>query len=216
MTDRNLPPTASVASTVAGDKLHAPAATRNTDVIAALLERVAPRSGDALELASGTGQHIVQFATRLPQLTWQPTDIAPERLASIAAYASEMTLSNLRKPYLLNATRPGWADGKEFDLIVLVNLLHLISTPEAKTLVSEVTKALRPDGTFVLYGPFMRNRVLTSDGDRSFHASLTASDPAIGYKNDQDVIDWMKLAGLSLDETVEMPDNNLSIIAQRS
>jgi len=214
MTDRKLPSNASVAQAQDGDKLHAPAAARNAQALIDLLSRVAPASGDALELASGTGQHVVQFAAALPQLTWQPTEVAADRLKSIAAYSAESESGTILAPLHLNVTQPEWGATQSADLIVLINLAHLIGVSELKSLLNEVAQALRPGGPFVLYGPFMRDGQLVSDGDRSFHASLTASDPEIGYKNDVDVAAWMADAGLSLAETVEMPANNLALIAK--
>lgn len=216
MTKRTLPPTASVAQPQEGNKLHAPAAARNAQAIIELLSRIAPPSGTALELASGTGQHVAQFAAALPQLTWQPTEVATDRIKSIAAYSAEAGGGTILAPVHLNATQPGWGAVQSADLIVLINLAHLIGVAELTVLLNEVAQALRPGGRFVLYGPFMRDGQLISDGDRSFHASLTASDPEIGYKNDIDVADWMTDAGLSLAETVEMPANNLALIAKPS
>lgn len=214
MTGRRLPPTASVADQTTGEKLHAPAAARNADALSDLLVRVAPASGIALELASGTGQHIVRFAARMPALTWQPTELAPDRLSSIASYVREAALPNLCAPVRVNATEAGWAQEHSADLIVLINLTHLISATETQTLLNEVGRALRPKGRFMLYGPFKRDGVLTSDGDRAFDASLRASDPEIGYKNDKDIGTWLQHAGLHLAETVDMPANNLALIAQ--
>ncbi len=215
MTDRRLPNTASVAHVDVGDKLTAPAAERNADAITALLARLAPPQGTALELASGTGQHIIHFARAMPHLTWQPSEIAPDRLKSIAAYVAEVDTGTIKAPIALNATQTGWGTQHKADLIVLINLTHLISSPETQTILSEVTQALTPTGIFVLYGPFMRNGQLISEGDRNFHASLTGSDPAIGYKNDADITAWMEDAGLTLIETVEMPANNLALIATK-
>ena len=215
MTDRKLPPNASVAQAQEGDKMHAPAAARNAQAIIDLLSRIAPASGTALELASGTGQHVVQFAKALPHLTWQPTEVAADRLKSIAAYRAEAGIDTLLPPLPLNATSPGWGAKHAVDLIVLINLAHLIGVAELKTLLGEVGMALQPGGQFVLYGPFMRDGQLISDGDRSFHATLTASDPEIGYKNTVDVAAWMADEGLDLTESIEMPANNLALIAKR-
>ncbi len=215
MTGRKLPSTASVAQAQGGDKLHAPAAARNAQAIIKLLSRVAPASGTVLELASGTGQHVVQFAAALPHLTWQPTEVAPDRLKSIAAYSAESGSDGILPPLHLNATEPGWGAEHVADLVILINLSHLIGATELQTLLNEAAQALRPGGQFILYGPFMRDGQLISDGDRAFHASLTASDPEIGYKNDADVADWMADVGLRLAETVEMPANNLALIAKR-
>lgn len=210
MARRTLPATASVAHPLEADKLYAPAADRNADALVSLLMDAAPGSGTALELASGTGQHIVAFARAMPQLTWQPTEVAQDRLASISAYASGAELANLKAPHMLNATQPGWGEARSVDLIVLINLLHLIRTDEARTVITEAAHALKPEGCFVLYGPFMRDGALTSEGDSRFHASLTASDPMIGYKDVGIVTGWMRAEGLRV-KIHEMPANNLAI-----
>ncbi|KUJ76201.1 methyltransferase [Ruegeria marisrubri] len=214
MSKRKLPPTASVAEPAEGARLFAPSAARNTGPLCDLLEQVAPAGGKALELASGTGQHVAAFAQRLPGLEWQPTEIDAERRASIDDYAKG--LSNVAPALALDATERGWADrhGGQ-DLVVLINLLHLISLPEAETIIAEAARALAPGGRFVLYGPFMRAGELTSEGDAGFHATLTAQDPEIGYKDDFDTIDMMQDAGLELVEVVEMPANNLALIAEK-
>ena len=49
-----------------GDKRHAPATLRNRDAIAAVLGDWLPASGTVLEVASGSGEHAVHFASALP------------------------------------------------------------------------------------------------------------------------------------------------------
>lgn len=199
-----------------GAKLIAPSALRNMQPICDLLRRVAPQRGTALEIASGTGQHVVEYARLRPGVTWQPTELAAERRASIDQYVAEAGLTNLLPALALDAGQAGW--GSQLgprDLIVLVNLLHLVPMQVVETLVREAALALAPGGRFVLYGPFMRDGALTSDGDARFHASLIASDPGIGYKNDGDVTGLLMNAGLDVIEVVDMPANNLALIAQR-
>ncbi len=199
-----------------GDKLIAPSALRNMDPIRDLMLQVAPPRGRALEIASGTGQHVVAFARALPDLQWQPTEPQAERRASIDAYGREAGLANLAPALDLDAAQPGWAArlGPR-DLIVLINLLHLIPMAQVETLIAEAARALAPGGRLVVYGPFMRAGELTSDGDARFHASLVESDPLIGYKDDFDIIDRMQAAGLMLMQAIEMPANNLALIAER-
>lgn len=212
----NLPDSASVAHSDADGRLFAPSAERNAEVILDLVARHAPAEGRALELASGTGQHVVRLARHLPGLHWQPSDADPARLASIAAYAAEAKAGNIAAPVLLDATAPGWAaEHGQNDLILLVNLLHLISTAEAEVLIAEAGQALAPGGVLILYGPFMRAGVLTSEGDRAFHASLTAQDPEIGYKDDAAILALLEAAGLARIDTAEMPANNLAFIARK-
>ena len=50
-------------------------ADRNREPILKVLERVLPKTGLVLEVASGTGQHVVHFAHALKGLIWQPTDM---------------------------------------------------------------------------------------------------------------------------------------------
>lgn len=212
---RALPPTASVAHAQEGGKLHAPAAERNGAAIAEVLRAHAPQAGTALEIASGTGQHIALFAAALPALQWQPTDIDPDRLRSIDAHVAAAQLTNVAPALHLDATRKGWAaDHPGQALIVLVNLLHLISVPEARTLLTEAATALAPTGTLVIYGPFAREGQLTSDGDARFDAELRAADPAIGYKDTRDMKDWLAHEGLSA-TTQEMPANNLAFVCRK-
>jgi SAM-dependent methyltransferase len=214
---RSVPGTASVATPEAG-KLFAPSAASNMGALGDLLQRVAPTQGHALEIASGTGQHMVGYAARLPGLCWQPTEVDPARRTSIDAYAQEAGLANVLTARALDATSPGWGAqlDRQQDLIVLSNLLHLISAAEVRILISEAASALAPKGRLVIYGPFMRGGTLTSAGDAAFHTSLTAHDPETGYKDDRDTIGWLQAAGLDLVETVEMPANNLALVSEKA
>src|SRR5690349_9662390 len=68
-------------------RLRGPAFARNHapiwSVIAPFMQG---RSGDVLEVGSGTGEHVVAYAARSPAITWWPSDIHPRHLASIAAW----------------------------------------------------------------------------------------------------------------------------------
>ncbi len=211
---RNLPPTANVAQQQDGAKLHAPAAERNADALCTLIRAHAPKTGRALEIASGTGQHIIAFAAALPDLNWQPSDVASNRLNSINAYVAEAGLNNIAPAVALDATTSGWSrDHLPKDLIILINLLHLISTCEAQTVIAEAAQTLAPHGTLIMYGPFARDGQLTSAGDIEFDAQLRGADPDIGYKDTTDMTLWLQRAHLSEITMHEMPANNLAFVA---
>lgn len=213
---RPLPPQASVATPAGGAALTAPSALKNRGPIADLLAHADPPGGRALEIASGTGEHVVHFAARLPGLDWQPSDIDPARRASIDAHARTAGLPNIRAAVDLDAARPGWgAEWAGQSLVLVVNLLHLIPQDAADTVLAEAAAALSPGGRLVVYGPFRRAGELTSDGDRAFDAALRESDPAIGYKDDFDTLDRMLDAGLEIRDVIEMPANNLGLVAWR-
>ena len=86
---KNIPSTASVAIPGQDGRLLAPAADRNANPIVDLVVEIAPETGQALEIASGTGQHIVKLAAAKPKLNWQPSDIDPSRIASIKTWSSD-------------------------------------------------------------------------------------------------------------------------------
>ncbi len=199
-----------------GARLVAPSAARNVGAICDLLQQVAPVRGSALELASGTGQHVARLAAALPGLHWHPSEVDAARRASIDAHARDTGCANLAPAIELDATAEGWGARHSGQMLIfLSNLLHLISEAETRVLISEAAIALAPRGRLVIYGPFMRAGELTSDGDATFHQSLLAQDPEIGYKDDFDMMDLMQEAGLEMVDVVEMPANNLVLVAAK-
>ena len=213
---KNLPTSACVTNIEKAGRLNAPSAVRNAEHILELVRNTAIKSGNALEIASGTGQHVVKLAAALPLLDWQPSDVDETRIKSIRCWSDDHHLTNLKPPCLLDATKEGWAvDYQGQDLILLVNLLHLISTKETKILVKEMSKAMASNGFSIIYGPFMRKGKLISKNDMEFHHSLINTDPDLGYKNDIDMLDLFREAGLVHLSTKKMPANNLAFITQK-
>ncbi len=191
----------------------AASAERNIDAILDLLERHVAQRGRALELASGTGQHVARFAQAMRNMEWVPSDADHRRLESIEAWRRHCAAANLKAPLHFDATALPWPDDHgRFNLIVLINLLHLISEAEADNLLRGVSTALKPGGTFLLYGPFKRAGMLTSPGDRTFDAHLRAQDPAIGYKNDIWVRTRAAEYGLGVWTVAKMPANNVGFV----
>ena len=212
-----IPSTASVVQQKSNGCLHSPAAERNSAHIIELVCSYAPKSGNALEIASGTGQHIVELAAAVPNLIWQPSDIDEARLNSIASRSLAKQSPNILPPIKLDVTDKGWpALCPNQDLILLVNLLHLISKAEVKVTISGISQSLAEGGRCVIYGPFMRNGVLSSSGDKAFHQSLTEADPDIGYKGDTWVLNVFRQHKLEVTKILEMPANNLAFVAEKS
>lgn len=64
--------------------LLSPQAERNWESLCCMLEDVLEHQSHrqlfALELGSGTGQHVIRFAQKIPFVTWQPSDITQECL----------------------------------------------------------------------------------------------------------------------------------------
>jgi len=212
----NLPPTANQAANIGKKKLYSDSAARNAPVILEVLSQYLPDKGKVLEIASGTGQHCAFFAKTFCNLEWQPSDIDPKRLDSIKAYITETNQANINMPISLDATAENWAKKiNTYNVIIAINIFHLISNKEMKSLIRESSLALQTSSYFVIYGPFMRGGELTSDQDIKFHTSLIECDPDLGYKDDFDILDEIEANNLSPEAVIEMPSNNLMFIAKK-
>lgn len=211
-----LPATASQATDIGMKKLYSDSAARNAPYISEVLSEYLPDKGKVLELASGTGQHCIYFSEKFSNLEWQPSDIDKKRLDSIDAYRQEITQANIKRPLLIDATVEKWdTQINNYDAIIAINILHLISFKEMKNLVRGSSSALKSNGHLIVYGPFMRGSELTSDEDIKFHSSLVECDPEIGYKDDFDILDEIEANNLCPEAIIEMPANNLMFVAKK-
>lgn len=200
-------------------KLYTPAAERNADPIADVLAGVLPgpeaippgAPGRVLEIASGSGQHVVRFASRFPNLVWQPSERSTDALASIEAWRREAGLANLRAPLELDVERQ-WPSAAYGEAIVCVNLLHIAPWSAAEALFAGAAERLPLGGPLVIYGPFNVGGSFTSEGNRAFDADLRGRDPQLGLRDVERVEQAAAAHGLSLVERVAMPANNLSLI----
>lgn len=187
-----------------------PAAERNKAAILSTLSNLLPAKGVALEIASGTGQHVAWFATGLPNWTWQPTDIRPEALVSISAHTRSSSLTNVRPARLLDVMAPLWLPAdQQFDLIYCANMLHVAPWSVCAALMSNGARHLAPGGMLVTYGPYLEDGVPTSNGNLAFDAALRAENPAWGLRRREDVEAVAAQAGLHLSQRHAMPANNL-------
>ena len=195
---------------------------RNHDAIwSALSSFLLGRTGDVLEVGSGTGQHSAEFARLAPNLTWWPSDIYPSHLASIEAWRRHAGLANLRAPQRIDLTDPAWswtADGQAgaaLSAMLCINVLHIAPWRVAQNLIAGAGRLLREEGRLFVYGPFMRDGAHTAPSNAAFDASLRTENPDWGVRDIRDLRALAQTAGLTLDEIVPMPANNLVLAFAR-
>ncbi len=188
-----------------------PAADRNKQVILEVLQQVLPACGTALEIASGTGQHLAWFARHLPQWRWQATDAHAPALNSIDARIMQERLSNARTPLLLDVLSPVWlpADTPAFDAIYCANMLHIAPWATCVALMRGAARHLAPGGLLLTYGPYLEDAVPPSPGNLEFDRDLRARNPAWGLRRREDVEQEATRAGLRLVQRFALPANNL-------
>lgn len=194
---------------------HAAAVARNREPILAVLRRRLPRSGLVLEIASGTGEHVIHFANALgPDLIFQPSDPDPAARDSIDAWVTASGCHNIRRAIALDAASDVWPVSTA-DAILCINMIHIAPWHAAGGLMGGAGRLLTPEGFLYLYGPFRRNGCHTAPTNAAFDESLRGQNPEWGVRNLEAVIDLAEHNGLGPPEIVEMPANNLSVIFHR-
>lgn len=192
----------------------APAAERNKGPILSVLRTWLPESGLVLEIASGTGQHVIHFAGNLSRLEWQPSDPDPRSRQSIAAWIAETGLTNVYPPVALDATAPAWPL-RRADALICLNMIHIAPWQATLGLMRGARAVLPEGGILYLYGPFRRGREHTAPSNDAFDRQLRERDPEWGVRDLDDVTESATAHGFALVRTVEMPANNLSVIYRR-
>lgn len=191
-------------------KRHAPATERNRDVIAETLASLLPQAGLVLEVASGTGEHAVHFAKLFPALTWQPSDPDPIAIASINAWRADSNALNMQPAMLLDASA-GWSIAKA-DAVVCINMTHISPWAATMGLLHSAARILPSNAPLFIYGPFRQRDVPLAESNALFDASLRQQNPEWGLRYVEDLADEARVSGLRLDQIIEMPANNLSLV----
>jgi SAM-dependent methyltransferase len=208
----------------ADGRLDAPAAHRNHKPIWSVVGKfLAGKTGNVLEVGSGTGQHVVGFARAAPEIVWWPSDCNEAHLQSIAAWRAHAGLANVRAPLHIDLMQPDWSQGqnakilpREHLAVVCINVLHISPWAAAEGLLSGAARLLRSDGRLFVYGPFMRDGHHTAASNAAFDASLRRADPNWGVRDTRDLAALAERYGLTLADTVEMPVNNLVLVFARA
>jgi hypothetical protein len=192
----------------------APATERNRAPILAVLARILPDSGTVLEIASGTGEHVVHFATALPALRWQPSDPDASARASVAAWRDASGLDNVAAPIALDAATPPWPIDAAA-AVLAINMIHIAPWAAACGLVSGAARLMPGGAPLYLYGPFRRDGHAFAESNMAFDRSLRDRDPARGVRRLEAVSEIAAAAGFDLSDVIEMPANNLSVVFRR-
>ncbi len=165
--------------------------------------------GDVLEIGSGTGQHAVFFASQVPELRLQTSDLELY-LPVISAWIEDSGLQNLLPPIALDVLE-NWP-GDQYDLVYSANCFHIMDKAAVTKSVEGAAACLKPGGVFAIYGPFNYAGNFTSESNARFDEFLKSRDPASGIRDFEWVNDLADKADLELLEDVSMPVNNRCLI----
>lgn len=192
-----------------------PAALRNRDAIAGVLARVLPERGLVLEIASGTGEHAVHFAERLPKLVFQPSDPREEARASIDAYAADLPPGRVLPALALDVLASPWPVERA-DAVLCINMIHASVPDTVPTLMRGAASILAKGAPLVTYGAYKIGGVHTAESNVSFDAWLKERDARWGVRDLEHVVAEAERAGFTLEERIAMPANNFVLVFRRT
>jgi Protein of unknown function (DUF938) len=201
-------------SRMSDDRQYAPATLRNRDFVLDVLRDVLPATGVILEIASGSGEHVVHFARNLPSLVFQPSDPDPDARLSVATWVKATGVTNVRAPIALDALHSVWpiasADG-----IICINMIHISPWQGTVGLIKGAAAILASKSPLYLYGPNKREGFATAPSNQALDQSLRDRDPNWGLRDLEAVAATAQTLGFSGPVITEMPANNLSAVFRR-
>ncbi|MCZ6719709.1 MAG: DUF938 domain-containing protein [Gammaproteobacteria bacterium] len=189
-------------------------AERNKGPILEILKRILPSKSLVLEIGSGTGQHVVHFASALPALTWQPSDPDGEFRESISLWATAEKLSNVNVPVDLDVCRHPWPV-PNVDAVLSINMVHIAPWAATEALLAGASDVLSDGGVLYLYGPYRRFGRHTAPSNEAFDAQLRGRNPDWGLRDMEEVVRLAEDAGFEHGETINMPANNFSLVFRK-
>ncbi|MEM9265192.1 MAG: DUF938 domain-containing protein [Cyanobacteria bacterium P01_F01_bin.13] len=200
-------------------RLYAPATERNREAILEVLERVLPNPGTVLEIASGTGEHASFFAPKLAPRRWWPSDISAPMLKSIAAWAKVTNARYLLPPIEIDVCIEPWPveanEKRAINAIININMIHIAPWKACEALMAGAGRILPEQGVLYLYGPFKRNGEHTAPSNETFDNWLKEQTSEWGVRDLEAVEGVAKVHQLVLQEVIDMPANNLSLVFQK-
>lgn len=192
--------------------LSSPAAQRNAAFILDVLRTHLPARGRVLEIAAGSGDHALAFASALSGLDWTPSDPSPQARDSLTAWR-QAGPSNLRPPLSVDAADPATWPQDRFDVVYCANMTHISPWSATEGLMDLAGRVLRrPGGLLVLYGPYREAEVPLAASNATFDESLKARNPAWGLRDRAAVETLARSHGLAATRRAPMPSNNLTLL----
>ena len=187
-------------------KPYAPACERNREPIYAVISQLFADKSSILEIGSGTGQHAVYFAERMPHLHWQCSDLE-ENQGGIRQWLDEARLPNTPPPVVLDVLQDDWPV-LQVDGVFSANAVHIMPWEAVIAMIGGVGRVLQEDGLLVLYGPFNYQGKYSSDSNARFDEWLKQQSPHSAIRDFEAMNELAMEAGLKICDDLAMPANN--------
>lgn len=188
----------------------------NREPILEVFKEKFPKSGEILEIASGSGLHINYFAPHFPQILFQPSDLTEEVFESIKSKRAAQGNTNVADPLRIDLTSPKtWLPIKDrrYDVIFVINIFQVAPVSIADGLFALAADTLKDTGFVSIYGPFKLSGQYTTESNEAFDKEiLAASVPEWGLKDVKDLEESARRYGLVLKQQIDRPINNFILV----
>ena len=188
------------------NKPYSESCVQNREPILDVISPIFSTASAVLEIGSGTGQHAIYFAERMPHLTWYTSD-RRSYIDGINMWLEDASLANVIPPIELDVTADHWPVS-DIDAVFTANSVHIMGQHEVQSLMEGVGKLLSEQGSLVIYGPFNYAGSYTSESNARFDQWLKSRDPRSGIKDFEDILSLADEHAMRLIADHTMPANN--------
>ena len=197
---------------------------RNRGPILEVLREIEPGGDQILEVGSGSGQHVCDFAKQLLKpdgspYRWQPTE-QEENLESIDAWrAHEGVEERVASPIAIDLLDERWDEALlrgEYAMVMSINVVHIVAWEGVLNLLAGASRLLEGGGVLYLYGPYRAHDREIEPSNEAFDQWLKERFIGGGLRYQEDMVRVASERGLELVEDVAMPANNRSLIFRKS
>ena len=191
-------------------------ADRNKEPVFNVISDILLQTGQVLEIGSGTGQHALFFAEKMPHLHWHPSDCG-EYLVGLRTRFKMNPVANVAAPVELDVRNLPWNLGglKSVETIYTANTLHIMGLDAVECFFAGAGQVLEQGGHLIVYGPFKYRGDYTTPSNADFDIWLKNRDRRSGIRDFEAVDALAQNIGLSLRADQDMPANNQCLIWQR-
>ena len=197
------------------------ACERNKAIILETIRPVLERVDTVLEVGSGTAQHAIHFAGRIPQLCWQTSDqqsyLSGINSALDHAFANSAKLQeSIVRPIELDVNQGVWfGDARKFDAVYTANTFHIMTRHDVERFFTGLEHVTHGESYLMVYGPFKYAGEFTSESNGDFDQVLRERGVGSGIRDFETIDALAKKQGFKLLKDTAMPANNQCLVWQR-
>ncbi|HTR49831.1 MAG TPA: DUF938 domain-containing protein [Kofleriaceae bacterium] len=184
------------------------------DPLADALAKYLPAQGLVVELASGSGERIVQLARTFGQLAWQPTERDPVKVAALVQARDASGLNNVLRPIELDVFLQPWPIAQA-DAIVAIEYAHTVAWDQVAAAMGGGARLLQANGVFIFFGAFRFHGRYAAKEHEDLDQALRARDPNLGLRDIRELTVAGTRTGLGLEHAVATPAGHAVVFRRR-